>query len=75
MGYESFTFTLAAEQKICLVVMNSKNPGKDLLIDDASLKTEDGGIVGGGGVDPEPEQGNLVTNPGFENWTGALPTA
>ena len=50
--------------------MNSKNPGKDLLIDDASLKTEDGGIVGGGGVDPEPEQGNLVTNPGFENWTG-----
>lgn len=30
---------------------------------------------GGGGVDPEPEQGNLVTNPGFENWTGALPTA
>ena len=55
--------------------MNSKNPGKDLLIDDASLKTEDGGIVGGGGVDPEPEQGNLVTNPGFENWTGALPTA
>ena len=72
---KSFTFTLAAEQKICLVVMNSKNPGKDLLIDDASLKTEDGGIVGGGGVDPEPEQGNLVTNPGFENWTGALPTA
>lgn len=29
-----------------------KSPGKDLLIDDASLKTEDGGIVGGGGVDP-----------------------
>lgn len=42
--------------------MNPKSPGKDLLIDDASLKTEDGGIVGGGGVDPEPEQGNLVIN-------------
>lgn len=54
--------------------MNPKSPGKDLLIDDASLKTEDGGIVGGGGVDPEPEQGNLVINPGFENWTAALPT-
>lgn len=72
---KSYTFTLTEEKKICLVVMNPKSPGKDLLIDDASLKTEDGGIVGGGGVDPEPEQGNLVTNPGFENWTAALPTA
>ena len=72
---KNYTFTLTEEKKICLVVMNSKKPGKDLLIDDASLKTEDGGIVGGGGVDPEPEQGNLVTNPGFENWTAALPTA
>ncbi len=51
---KSYTFTLTEEKKICLVVMNSKNPGKDLLIDDASLKTEDGGIVGGGGTDPDP---------------------
>ena len=51
---KSYTFTLTEEKKICLVVMNSKNPGKDLLIDDASLKTEDGGIVGGGEV-PEPD--------------------
>ena len=72
---KSYMFTLTEEQTICLVVMNPKSPGKDLLIDDASLKTEDGGIVGGGGVDPEPEQGNLVINPGFENWTAALPTA
>lgn len=72
---KSYTFSLTEEKKICLVVMNPKSPGKDLLIDDASLKTEDGGIVGGGGVDPEPEQGNLVINPGFENWTAALPTA
>lgn len=72
---KSYTFSLTEEKKICLVVMNPKSPGKDLLIDDASLKTEDGGIVGGGGVDPEPEQGNLVINPGFEIWTAALPTA
>lgn len=52
---KSYTFTLTGEQKICLVVMNPKSPGKDLLIDDASLKTEDGGIVGGGGVEPEPD--------------------
>ncbi len=33
----SNTFTLEAETKICLVVMNSKKPGKSVLIDDASL--------------------------------------
>lgn len=31
------TFTLEAETKLCLVVMNSKQPGKSVLIDDASL--------------------------------------
>lgn len=31
------TFTLDAETKLCLVVMNSKQPGKSVLIDDASL--------------------------------------
>ncbi|WP_444351137.1 fimbrillin family protein [Phocaeicola plebeius] len=31
---------------------------------------------GGGTVDPEPEPGiNLLTNPGFEDWTNELPTA
>lgn len=31
---------------------------------------------GGGTVDPEPEPGiNLLTNPGFEDWTNKLPTA
>lgn len=33
------TFTLDAETKLCLVVMNSKQPGKSVLIDDASLYT------------------------------------
>lgn len=56
---KSYMFTLTEEQTICLVVMNPKSPGKDLLIDDASLKTEDGGIVGGGGVEPEPSTGEL----------------
>ena len=56
---KSYMFTLTEEQTICLVVMNPKSPGKDLLIDDASLKTEEGGIVGGGGVDPEPSTGEL----------------
>lgn len=51
------TFKLDAETKLNLVVMNPKSPGKDLLLDDASLTTEDGGIVDGGGtVDPEPTE-------------------
>lgn len=33
----SNTFTLEKETKLCLVVMNSKKPGKSVLIDDASL--------------------------------------
>lgn len=67
------TFTLDAETKLNLVVMNPKNPGKDLLLDDASLTTEDGGIVDGGGtVDPEPAENVLFEtsfddeNSGFE---------
>ena len=30
----TYTFTLAAESTICLVVNNSKTPGKDVLVDD-----------------------------------------
>ncbi|WP_240060578.1 DUF6359 domain-containing protein, partial [Bacteroides xylanisolvens] len=52
---KSYTFTLLEQKKICLLVMNSKKPGGNLLVDDASLKTTDGGIVDGGGVDPEPD--------------------
>lgn len=51
------TFTLDADTKLNLVVMNPKSPGKDLLLDDASLTTEDGGIVEGGStVDPTPSE-------------------
>lgn len=70
---KNYTFTLDKEQKICLVVMNPKSPGKDLLVDDVSLKTEDGGIVGGE-TEPEPTK-NLVLNSGFEDWDSTLPTA
>ena len=52
---KSYTFTLLEQKKICLLVMNSRKPGGNLLVDDASLKTTDGGIVDGGGVDPEPD--------------------
>lgn len=45
----SYTFELAEQTKLNLVVMNSKNPGKDLLFDDASLTTTNGGIVEDGG--------------------------
>ncbi|WP_217932067.1 DUF6359 domain-containing protein [Bacteroides caecimuris] len=73
---KSYTFTLETEQKICLVIMNPKNPGKDVLVDDASLKTTDGGIVGGDEPEqPKPSVGNLLVNPGFEEWGETLPTA
>ena len=39
------TFTLDSDQQICWVVMNSKNPGKDVLIDDFTVSTADGGLV------------------------------
>lgn len=49
------TFTLKEQTKLNLVVMNPKSPGKDLLLDDASLTTTDGGLVEGGSVvDPTP---------------------
>ena len=42
----AYTFTLEAETKVNLVVMNPTKPGKDLLLDDASLTTEDRGHRG-----------------------------
>ena len=50
------TFTLSEEQTVCLLVMNSKDPGQKLLVDDVTLTTSDGGIVDGGGdVEPTPD--------------------
>ena len=42
----TFQFTLDEQTQVNLLVMNSKNPGKDVLVDDMSLTTEDGGIAG-----------------------------
>ena len=69
----SYTFILAQEQKVCLLVMNAKKPGKGLLIDDVTLTTADGGIVDGGDPTPTPGEDNPLgldaTNPvaDFEN--------
>ena len=47
----SFVFTLEETTQLNLVVMNPGNIGTDVLLDDASLMTEDGGM----GENPEPE--------------------
>lgn len=61
------TFELEKETKINLVVMNPKNPGKDILLDDASLTTEDGGLVEGGStVDPTPSE-KVLFESSFDN--------
>lgn len=49
------TFTLESETEICIIVMNSKNPGGDVLIDDFTLTSADGGAGEGGGSTTEPE--------------------
>ena len=50
-----YDFTLAATTKVNLLVMNPKKPGKDILVDDYSLTTTNGGIAEGGEVKPEPQ--------------------
>ena len=78
-------FTLGADTRLSLVIMNSKNPGADVLIDDFTLTTNDGGILDGGSLDtpdtpdqggdaPEVPAGNSeVLNGDFELWEGATP--
>ena len=58
-------FTLEADTRLSLVIMNAKNPGGNVLIDDFSLETTDGGNTenpgeGEGGGD-EPGQGEDPT--------------
>lgn len=54
----STTFTLDAQSVVSLVAMNPKSSdyatAQDILIDDASLTTTDGGIADGGGDAPTP---------------------
>ena len=57
---KTYVFTLAEKTKINLVVMNSKNyANKNVIADDASLTTEDGGIDDSGD-DPTPQPGDGV---------------
>ncbi len=49
------TIVLEAQTKLNLLVLNPKKPGKDILLDDYSIVTTDGGLVEDGGtVDPTP---------------------
>ncbi|MBR1593499.1 MAG: hypothetical protein IJ659_01835 [Alloprevotella sp.] len=53
----SHEFTLAAETTVNLVVMNPSNQAKDVLIDDFTLTTSNGGIADGGTTEPtQPTQ-------------------
>lgn len=74
-------FTLEKQTTLCLVVMNPKNKG-NLLIDDFSLTTTDGGIVEEDNPQPQPqpEPGEVVyfkaLTDNDEGWTynqGTLP--
>ncbi len=59
----SGSFTLDAQTTVCLVIMNSKTPGADVLIDDFSLVSNDGGIT----EDTDP--GTDVTGEGYKKVT------
>ena len=53
-------FTLEADTRLALVIMNAKKPGGNVLIDDFTLETTDGGILDGGNTEepgdtPNPE--------------------
>jgi len=54
----STTFTLSAEATVALVMMNPKTTNyataQDILVDDASLVTSDGGIADGSDPNPNP---------------------
>jgi len=51
----SYSFTLQSETTICLVVMIPKNSKSNVIIDDFSLSTSDGGLVDGNDPTPEPQ--------------------
>ena len=64
----NFDFTLASQTTINLVVMCAKNPGTDILVDDYTLTTTDGGLVDGEGG--EEEGGEEEENPGDVTYSG-----
>lgn len=68
------TVNLDSDQQICWVIMNSKNPGKDVLIDDFVVSTTNGGIIeGAGGEVEEPvAPSEKVTLPYQESFATSL---
>ena len=76
-----YTFTLKEETELCLVVMNPDGPngedgkptkGADLLLDDASLTTMDGGIVDEPEPEPEPEPSAVIFEEAFDESLGGF---
>ena len=61
----STTFTLSAEATVALVMMNPKTSSyataQDILVDDASLTTSDGGLAGGETPTPTPDPTGVQT--------------
>lgn len=69
----SHTFTLAEETTVSIVVMNSKSPGADVLIDDLTLTTSDGGIAGDDSETPDtPASGGDIFSESFANGLGSF---
>lgn len=59
----TYSFTLSTETTVCLVVMNSKSPGGDVLIDNFTLTTSNGGISDGSSSGDDSTTGySLVTS-------------
>lgn len=78
-------FTLDTQKTINLIIMNPKSTASDVLIDDYSLTTADGGLAEEGGSNDDntgdeeddpiiPTGGNLVANGDFEAWSNNFPT-
>lgn len=66
----SHEFTLSEQTTVCLLVMNSSKPGKDVLIDDFTLTTTDGGIVSGGSEDKPSTPTEGIFSETFANGIG-----
>ena len=70
----TYEFTLEADTRLALVIMNAKNPGADVLIDDFTFETTDGGILDGGATD-NPDQGEGGEEPGGDEPQEPVATA
>lgn len=57
----SYNFTLAEQTTVCLIVMNPKSTGTALLVDDATLTTENGGLAEGGDGEEGDDETTKVT--------------